>query len=384
MNMNKESNSDALLQKLEKLSSAPEAITAQELTDWTNDTEMEDAFQTMLLTKRALLEEQYSEDLSRQAFKEFVDRHQTKRSIVIATLWKTTVLVAAACLAGWLFLPSLLQKTPTINPDNIIYQASYDSDCVVINDGKQEITTLQLAEQITPAKGTPVLKGDTIVYLPAPTNKYPVNTSTITIPQGQTVKLILADGTKVWLNTQSHLVYPNIFPSKGPRVVELEGEAYFEVARNEKQPFIVKCGNMQTTVLGTSFNICNYPETPATVTLVNGSVKVANTNEQVTLLPNQQATLGKSGHIYTSQADLESALCWRAGQFFFDGMTLRQVLFEMGRWYNRDVIINNYAHLDDRLHFRGERSWKLHEIIESLNIICDIDLTIDNGALVLN
>ena len=384
--MNREMTSDAIIENLEKIASAPESITDQELKDWNNDPEMKEALQTMLLSKHALLEQVYSKDLSHQAFREFEEQHRNRKAAVIVRLWKASVLVAAACLAGWLVLPSLIQKTPTINPANIIYQATAEADDVVISDGQSEITATQLAEQVTQKRriNNVVMKGDTIVYLPVENNKFPVNTSTIQIPQGQTVKLALADGTLVWLNTKSNLKYPNIFPSKGPRVVELEGEAYFEVAHNEKQPFIVNCGELQTTVLGTTLNIRNYPESPTCVTLVNGSVKVATPTQQVTLNPSQSATLEKSGKIKTAQADLESILCWKEGQFFFDGKTLQHVLYDMARWYNCDVVVNDDTHLKDRLHFRGERNWKLEDIVESLNIICDIDLELSNGVLVLN
>ena len=195
--------------------------------------------------------------------------------------------------------------------------------------------------------------------------------------------LVLSDGTKVWLNTQSSLIYPNAFAANQPRQVQLKGEAYFEVAPDAKRPFIVDCGQLQTTVLGTGFNVRNYADSEPCITLEHGSVQVSGHSQQVVLEPHQQVTLANGNRLKVATADMESALCWRDGLFFFDGKTLREVLIEMGRWYNMDIVVNDYTHLNDRLHFRGERCWELCELVESINIICDVNLSIEGQQLVL-
>jgi ferric-dicitrate binding protein FerR (iron transport regulator) len=214
-------------------------------------------------------------------------------------------------------------------------------------------------------------------------SRQPVRRQTLQVPPGRVARIDLPDGSRVWLNTHSSIVYPDRFLDGHPRQVQLVGEAYFEVAPDATKPFIVECGGVTTYVLGTQFNICAYDGQRPQITLVQGSVNVQSATSDVTLTPGQTATLGSGGRLSVAAADVRAATCWRDGLFYFDGQTLRDIMVELGRWYNMNVIATNTAHIDDRLHFSGERQWTIYELIRQMNMICNTNIAIEGDTLLI-
>lgn len=148
--------------------------------------------------------------------------------------------------------------------------------------------------------------------------------------------LVLEDGTKVWLNSASSLVYPTAF-SDGPREVTLTGEAYFEVMHNSRKPFRVKSGNQVVEDIGTSFNINSYTDESAIkTTLVEGAAKVKSNNMEKMLGPGDQATTS-SQNMTVAKSDVETEIAWMKGKFVFRDEELHSVMRQLSRWYNIDV-----------------------------------------------
>ena len=369
--------------RLYRAVNAPETITDEEREAWLSDPEFMAAFQTVMEARRAMLAATAVD--SRQAFSTFAAEHQDRADSPRPRLtwWRVAVAAAAACLAGWWLLPRIAEQEAQADAPTTIYHASAPTAAITITEGDDVVIERKQAQAPVTSVKNIIVNGDTIIYQPLDLSRYPVVESTIKVAQGHTAKLVLSDGTKVWLNSHSSLVYPNAFAANAPRQVQLKGEAYFEVAPDRNRPFIVDCGQLQTTVLGTAFNVRNYPASAPCVTLDHGSVQVSGGSRQVMLSPHQSVTLTGSNQLEVTAADMESVLCWRDGLFFFDGKTLREVLLEMGRWYNMDIVVQDETHLNDRLHFRGERSWELRELVESLNIICDVEIEVRDGAIVL-
>lgn len=166
----------------------------------------------------------------------------------------------------------------------------------------------------------------------------------ISVPKGGEYKVVLTDGTAVWLNSDSYLQYPLRFTG-GKRRVFLEGEAYFEVAHDAGKPFIVETGGQKLTVLGTSFNISAYTDDARTLTtLVTGSVSVVNkaSLEERMLVPGQQARLdGKTDLFEIAGVDVGQVLGWKNGLFVFDDQDLWQVMQKLARWYDVEVVFGN-------------------------------------------
>lgn len=162
--------------------------------------------------------------------------------------------------------------------------------------------------------------------------------NTLSTPTGGQYNIVLADGTKVYLNAVSSIKYPTQF-NGDQRIVELDGEAYFEVAKNKNKPFIVKSGDQDIEVLGTHFNVHAYDnESVVKTTLLEGSVAVNYKNQKAILKPGQQSNVSdKFNKITIKQVDTEAAIAWKNGRFKFDNADLKTVMRQLERWYGIKV-----------------------------------------------
>jgi hypothetical protein len=192
--------------------------------------------------------------------------------------------------------------------------------------------------------------------------------NTMTTPRGGTWGLTLSDGTRVWLNSVSSIKYPTAFTGK-ERNVEITGEAYFEVAHNRTQPFHVTAGGQRVEVLGTHFNINAYPEEDAVkTTLLQGSVKLVKssgtTMESVILKPGQQAQVAAQIKVI-KHADTDQVMAWKNGLFSFEKVSLQEVLRQLSRWYDVEVVYK--GNIEPRK-FGGEigRDLNLSEVLDGL------------------
>lgn len=180
-----------------------------------------------------------------------------------------------------------------------------------------------------------------IRYHDAQTGAQQPQINNLIVPKAATYKLTLTDGTVVTLNADSKLSYPSTFGT-GDRVVELEGEAYFEVKRTRHASrFIVKTAQQEITVLGTKFNTKAYPEEEKTyTTLAEGAVRVQTTGigkQEVILQPNQQALFDRNERLHAKNINIDDVLGWTNDQFCFDGSNTKEVLQEIARWYDIDI-----------------------------------------------
>ncbi|MBC9932987.1 FecR family protein [Chitinophaga qingshengii] len=192
--------------------------------------------------------------------------------------------------------------------------------------------------------------------------------NTMSVPKGGQYKLVLPDGSRVWLNAASTLKYPVAFSNRD-RTVELDGEAYFEVAASAAHPFLVKVRHTQVAVLGTSFNIMAYPdETGIHTTLLNGAVKIKQGTIEKMLAPGQQAVVNNNnGAITVGETETALATAWKDGQFRFSANNIPMVLRQISRWYNIDIV---YQGNIPQGHITGKvpRNMKLSGVIRILEL----------------
>jgi ferric-dicitrate binding protein FerR (iron transport regulator) len=184
------------------------------------------------------------------------------------------------------------------------------------------------------------LKDGTIAYNNVATNQ-DVKFNEVTIPAGGSYKLRLPDGTRVWLNAVSSIRFPTRFAGSERKVI-VKGEAYFEVAHNKEQPFIVEVpGRQQISVLGTHFNINAYEDEAAVkTTLLQGSVKVQTpgSGRNVVLHPGQQTVVRAGNTIETiTGIDIEKVMAWKNGYFDFDHTEISEIMRQVSRWYNASI-----------------------------------------------
>lgn len=162
--------------------------------------------------------------------------------------------------------------------------------------------------------------------------------NTLITPPGVQYQVVLPDGSKVWLNAASGLKYPTVFNGK-ERLVELHGQAYFEIAKNADQPFKVKTNNEEILVLGTSFDIMAYAnENSSYTTLIEGVVKVTADNTTRLLQPGQQATVNNdTKNIGVRQVNIDDVIAWKNGYFSFRNADLPTVMRQLARWYDVEI-----------------------------------------------
>ena len=165
--------------------------------------------------------------------------------------------------------------------------------------------------------------------------------NTLSNPRGsKVIDMKLSDGTRVWLNAGSIMKYPLAFVNN-ERSVELEGEGYFEVAKNKEKPFFVKAKQMKVKVLGTHFNISAYTDDPSNeVTLLEGAVNVESKNKNIALAPLQQAKTNVDGTVAINKnVNIDEVMAWKQDQFYFEETSLKDVMKQVERWYDVSIEI---------------------------------------------
>lgn len=199
-------------------------------------------------------------------------------------------------------------------------------------------------------------------------------------PRGAEFQLVLSDGTKVWLNAGTKLRYPVKFIGKERRV-ELTGEAYFDVTRDEDVPFVVETSRSAVTVLGTEFCVRDYAGEANLTTLVQGSVSVEDQRGNAYLIrPGQQVNIGKEG---SRVLDVETIYftSWKDGYFIFNEATLSEIMSELSKWYDFDCFFLNPDAGNERLTARLKKYDDISVILDILSRTGNIQFTQKGRAI---
>lgn len=205
-----------------------------------------------------------------------------------------------------------------------------------------------------------------------------VKYNTLSTPMGGQYQLSLPDGSKVWLNSGSSIRFPTAFIGK-ERIIELKGEAFFDIRENKKMPFIVKTNmSMDIRVLGTQFNVMAYEdEKSINTTLLEGSVQLLKESGTAFLEPGQAAILNKgTGKIKVEAADVDEAVAWKNGYFIFSNENIESIMRKVSRWYNVEVDYQGNLSNKD---FVGtiSRDKNISEILKMLELTGAIHFKVD-------
>ena len=203
------------------------------------------------------------------------------------------------------------------------------------------------------------------------------------------LKVVLIDGSEVWVNAGSRLVYPTCFVGS-QRCVDLEGEAYFKVAPDAAHPFVVKTPGSQTCVLGTEFNIKSYRNQTEQITLVRGSVEVTvgkhgessyeGAHQSMVLKPGQQLSV-HNRQLSVQEVDTDIYTYWKDGFFFYDDERLDEIMRQIGSWYNVSVVFRNPRPRSYKIHFFCDRSSTVEQVVEQLNMLHKGYLKLTEGVI---
>ena len=198
----------------------------------------------------------------------------------------------------------------------------------------------------------------------------------IEIPRGGEYKIILSDGTRVYLNSQTELRFPESFANSEQRLVYLSGEAYFEVAKNPSKPFIVKCEDYVVKVLGTTFNVNSYEnEEVSKTTLATGKIEIDMAGKRKVLKPGQQVVI-KDGEMNVKEVDVEVYTTWMYENFRFQSESIQEIMTKLSRWYVMDVFYVNES--VKNYHFTGylPRYAQITDVLELLSLTTNIEFDV--------
>ncbi len=257
---------------------------------------------------------------------------------------------------------------------------------LTLDDGQVLSLDDKIASVITEEDGTLIHKDSSngIVYHKAESVKPTLIYNRIDVPRGGEYSLTLADGTKVWLNSESSLKYPVQFVGS-TRQVELTGEAYFEVSHNASKPFFVKAGDAEVKVLGTKFNISSYTdEEYIATTLVEGSVEVSNLGSKELLKPGYQAVVNRrGGEFQIQEVDTRLYTSWVNGVFEFKNNSLEEICHQLSRWYDVEFFFTEKQYRDLRFTGAAKREKPVGFALGMIEKMANVKFAIKNDKIVV-
>lgn len=323
--------------------------------------QIEDLKRTVIMMAKAsqeALRDKHFEELQQKIAGTPVMLPVQKKSFRIS-VWSAAAVVLIAAGAALLFYPEkkpvknnpIVQKKDIKPGGNKAILTLANGDKISLTDSNNGQIAVQSSIKITKTAN-----GEIVYEIPngavAGSDAKP-EYNTIEAPVGGQWQVILPDKSKVWLNAKSSLTYPTFFIGN-ERKVQLKGEAYFEIAHNEKMPFKVASKTQTVEVLGTHFDIMAYEDERITrTTLLEGSVKISGNGRWRILVPGEQARVSDAGMRVSNEVDLEDVMAWKNGYFKFNE-SLESIMRKIARWYDVQVI---YAdNVDPSLNFGGKIS----------------------------
>ena len=313
-----------------------------------------------------------------QTFRDILQQVKIRQRIV----WRR--IAVAACVTALLGIGIYYQLSHRQPQEIIAHSNALDKENVFPGSNKALLTlangktiVLDSAQigQLAIQGNSKVMKAGNgiLTYSPPETaaGQEPVQYNTLVTPRGGQFQIVLPDGSKVWLNSVSSLRYPTAFGGRY-REVEMQGQCYFEIAKDVSKPFKVKIISShgeepEVLVLGTRFDIMAYPDEPTLNTaLLEGGIQIKQGDKETRLSPGQQEIYDRATHaIAVLPVDTEQAVAWKDGFFEFDNTSLAVIMRQLARWYDIEV---DYNKVNDYRLFGGaiSRNLPLSEILNML------------------
>jgi transmembrane sensor len=300
--------------------------------------------------------------------------------------------VAAALLVGatalWLLRRAAPEEKPApatanlqhdhVPGGNVALLTLSDGSTITLDSAQNGILARQGNSSVTK------LKNGQLAYQTLDGKPAVALSNTLTTPRGGQYRLVLPDGSEVWLNAASSITYPTVFSGK-ERTVRITGEAYFEIVQKAGMPFKVivnaPIGEQDIEVLGTHFNVKAYSDESAiTTTLLEGRVQLHSKGAATLLSPGQQGTQQADGNIRMNpHADGEAAIAWKNGLFHFEQTDIQEVMRQLARWYNVEVVFEGRI-TDEKFDGEITRNSNLTEVLRILQF-SNVHFRVDNNKV---
>lgn len=355
-----------------------------ELTEWQKEYPIINQWLANKDEKKAAIAEKYQEYLLKDVLSDWdliKNRRKQKRIRKIRQAWIMAASFLLILSLGTWFMQQPGEKVPEIAQSQTIpVEPGTPQARLTLSDG----STISLGHQ----KELVIEEGDLKMKLEDEELDYSglsskqVYVHKIEVPRGGTYFLQLADGTKVWLNAESEMEFPTAFTGT-ERIVSLTGEAYFEVAKDPLKPFSVKVNGTIVEAVGTAFNInTHWKEGQVKTILTEGKIKVSDGNN-ARFVKEGFASVSGGGVINIEKADIEEAMAWKEGYFYFNGKNLKEIVEEISRWYNVDLKFD--SKISDETYKGGiKRTESIEAVCTMIEELSGFDLEIKNRTLIVN
>ncbi|WP_286859492.1 MULTISPECIES: FecR family protein [Sphingobacterium] len=299
-------------------------------------------------------------------------------------IWRFVSAAAALILC---ILAVLWQYKPAIQKDTI--QQAEKTRTQEIRPGKNQARlTLYNGEKLNfDQQGTDNKKNSTanlnydngkLVYGGSPVEET-IQWNVLEVPKAGTFEIQLPDGSTVWVNANSKLYFPNRFPAN-ERSVKVEGEAFFKVQKDKKRPFKVQTGDLNISVLGTSFNVRAYQTKHISTTLIEGSVQLTYHDQRIIMTPGEKAFIDAKNKLQIQTVDIEGATAWKEGYFYFKDESLGKILQDVSNWYDLKVSIAGNLP-GGRYSGSMDRNSNLSGVLKMLSTVANLDFILDGNHL---
>lgn len=310
-----------------------------------------------------------------------LEKDMDRRNMKSRKMWiyYSSAAIIVLFLCSILFLQWSKKESLEIVAPQCVHELALVS---LVVDSQNDSISLGINKNVDIALAGVRNENNALIYDTAPLTTKEVEFHTLIVGRGGEYQLTLSDGTVVWLNSESSLRYPVHFTGER-REVELKGEGFFKVNHDEAMPFIVKSGDFDVEVLGTSFDIMNYKdERYARVTLATGKLKVSKGDKHAVIHPDQQVQLGRD-EFEVRDVDARYYTSWIESKFMFDDESLEVIVRKLARWYNLDYEFKDTTLTSTR--FSGQLL-KYHDItkaFELLEMTTDVHFTINQKTILI-
>lgn len=330
---------------------------------------------------RAKNEDKFDEELVWKQIENHILAKKKSKVIQLLRYWPS---VAALFIIGLLSYQTFFMYNDYQRKQHEALMVPGQSKAYLEIDNNQRIELGKLDTLMRFNKAQVKLKADQIAYNPLDSKLVEKEYHKLNVPRNAEYYLELSDGTKVWINSESTLGFHSRFDGK-QRVVELNGEAYFEVAKNPNQPFIVRTAKADVKVLGTHFNVKAYSDEEYTyATLNEGKVRVINEKNEQDILPDEQIVINNATGDYTKkQVDSKIYSAWVKGKFVFKDERLEDILHTISRWYDIQVFYENQALQEERFSISLNRYANISSLLEHIEMTESVQFEVNDKVLIV-
>ncbi|MCG8581665.1 MAG: FecR domain-containing protein [Bacteroidales bacterium] len=324
-----------------------------------------------------------------KAKEKYLKRVAPVRSLKLQLLRIAAIALLVLSVGSVIYILRQSQADHTSGQQLAVVEPGQSKATLTLEDG--QVVELDNNESLTVKQKGAIINNEAgkINYEVTNENVLSLKYNTLQVPRGGEYQVTLPDGTRVWVNSETQLKYPVKFAGD-TRTIELSGEAYFEVAHNAKQPFIVKTKSHNIEVLGTTFNIRAYDDDIVQhTTLVEGSVQASYFNTKGTkntqiLKPEQQIQFNqddKQAKLTTVDTYIYTA--WKQGRFVFRDQSIESILNGMSRWYDIEIEFENQSVADKTFSLDIKRDAPFEKIITVLELTRSVEIsTVGNRIIV--